>query len=73
MDDEKLEGALYDLLAAVTIADFDDEPEITVPRELSDLDMVSTLNEQGVLTLNKGLVLRMKSGAEWQVTIVQSG
>ncbi len=73
MNDAELERALYDLLAAVTMADFDDEPEITVPDELADLDIISTFEEAGLLTMNKGLVLRMKDRSEWQITIVRSG
>lgn len=73
MNDAELERALYDLLAAVTMADFDDEPEITVPDELADLDIISTFEEAGLLTMNKGLVLQMKDRSEWQITIVRSG
>ncbi len=73
MNDAELERALYDLLAAVTMADFDDEPEVTVPEELVELDVVSTFEEQGLLTMNKGLVLRMKDRSEWQITVVRSG
>lgn len=72
MNDTELERALCDLLAAVTMADFDEEPEVTVPAELVDLDVVSTFEEQGLLTMNNGLVLRMKDRAEWQITIVRS-
>lgn len=72
MNETEMERALYDLLAAVTIADFDDEPEITVPDELVDLDMVRTFDEAGLLTSNKGLILRTKSGVEFQIAIVKS-
>jgi hypothetical protein len=33
---------------------------------------VRTFNEAGVLTMNSGLVVRIKDGSEFQVTIVQS-
>ena len=33
---------------------------------------VSTFEDVGMLTLNKGLVVRLENGAEFQVTIVQS-
>lgn len=37
-----------------------------------DLQSVETFEEAGVLTGNKGLVLRMADGSEFQVTLVQS-
>ena len=37
-----------------------------------EVDRVQTFEEAGVLTMNKGLVIRMKDHREFQVTIVQS-
>jgi hypothetical protein len=33
---------------------------------------VSTFEEAGVMTMNRGLVVRLTNGAEFQVTIVRS-
>ncbi len=72
MNDAELERALYDLLAAVTVADFDGDPEIAVPDELAALDMVRTFDEAGLLTSNRGLVLRLRDRSEFEISIVRS-
>ena len=46
--------------------------EIEPPEELGYIHSTETFEEAGVLTMNKGLVLRMKDGSEYQVTIVRS-
>jgi hypothetical protein len=38
----------------------------------SEVKGVSTFDESGMLTRNNGLVVRIKDGSEFQVTIVQS-
>ena len=38
----------------------------------SELDMVRSFEESGIMTLNKGLVIRMKDGSEFHVSIVKS-
>lgn len=40
--------------------------------EGGNVKSVSTFDEAGVLTRNKGLVVRMGDGSEFQITIVQS-
>jgi hypothetical protein len=37
-----------------------------------DIDSARDYDENGILTYNKGLVVRMASGDEFQVTVVQS-
>ena len=72
MDEHEMQTALNDLFAALILAaDCDEYPE-DLPDELSEVEMVQTYDEAGILTNNKGLVLRMKDGTEWQVTLVQS-
>ena len=76
MDEQDMQGHLYDLFAAMTMADFTDAQEIAVPCELLDnregIDWVSTFSESGVLTNNAGIVVRMKDGREFQISIVRS-
>lgn len=40
--------------------------------ETEDCFDAQTFKETGVFTMNKGLVLRMKDGSEFQITIVRS-
>lgn len=72
MDEREMETALNDLFAELILeADCDEYPE-DLPEELSGLEMVRTFEEAGILTYNKGLVLRMKDGSEFQITVVRS-
>jgi hypothetical protein len=40
--------------------------------EWEKVESIRSFDEEGVLTMNKGLVLRMEDGSEFQITIVQS-
>ena len=72
MDEREMETALNDLFAELILeADCQEYPE-DLPEELSGVEMVRTFEEAGILTYNKGLVIRMKSGAEFQLTVVRS-
>ena len=72
MDEYEVQTALNDLFASLILAaDCGEYPE-DLPDELSEVEMVQTYDEAGILTNNKGLVLRMKDGAEFQLTLVKS-
>ena len=72
MDEHEMQTALNDLFANLILAaDCDEYPE-DLPDELSEVEMVQTYDEAGILTYNKGLVLRMKDGSEFQLTLVKS-
>ena len=58
MNDIDIETMLYELL----------QDEEAVP----EVKQVQTFEEAGVLTYNRGVVVRADDGAEWQITIVQS-
>lgn len=60
--EETMQGALCDLLAGYT-----DSSEI----DWADV-RVRTFEDAGVLTYNKGLVISLPDGSEFQLTIVQS-
>ena len=72
MDEHEMQTALNDLFAGLILAADQDEYPEDLPDELRDLDMVRTYDEAGLLTGNQGLVLGMKDGSEFQVTIVRS-
>jgi hypothetical protein len=58
VNDIDIETMLYELL----------QDEEAVP----EVKQVQTFEEAGVLTRNRGVVVQVKDGAEWQITIVQS-
>jgi hypothetical protein len=63
------EKELQDMLGWLLINGSDDadaEPLVNA------LDGVSTFDDAGVMTLNKGLVLYLDDGQEYQLTIVKS-
>ncbi len=72
MNENKMQTALNDLFANLILAaDCDEYPE-DLPAELGTVEMVQTFEEAGIMTNNKGLVVRMKDGSEFQMTLVQS-
>ena len=62
MNERDFEQVLHQLL---TGSDVDGDEDLQGAR-------VSTFEEDGILTHNRGLVVRLQNGAEFQVTIVQS-
>ena len=71
MNEQSMQDALNALSADVMLC-INTGDEIEPPEELEGVDSIQTFEEAGVLTMNKGLVLRMKDHREFQVTIVQS-
>ncbi len=57
MNEQQVQDMLYDLL-----------DEEGMEQDFA----VRTFEEEGVLTMNKGLVLRFPDGSEYQLTIVRS-
>jgi len=51
-----------------------DIEELLIERlsEQDDAHSITTFEDAGVMTRNKGVVLRMEDGSEFQVTIVRS-
>jgi hypothetical protein len=68
MNERKFERTLQEVLEAVAASSSQDR---IAGEELSDAG-ISTFEDAGVLTNNRGLVVRLQNGAEFQVTIVQS-
>ena len=71
MNEQTLQDALNALIADVMLC-IQTGDEIEPPKELEGLDSIRTFEEAGVLTMNKGLVIRLKDRREFQITIVQS-
>lgn len=71
MNEQTMQDALNALIADVMLC-IETGDDVEPPEEMETIDSVQTFEEAGVLTMNKGLVLRMKDRREFQVTIVQS-
>ena len=72
MNEIELQDALKTLLEELSYMDDDDFDRYDLPPELAEIERVSTFEEAGVLTCNRGVVVQTNDGAELQVTIVQS-
>jgi len=70
MDEHEMTQAMMDLMNSAFEAAIDDEVE--VPMELQNVRDMRTFENAGVLTSNAGFVIRMRDGAEYQVTLVRS-
>ena len=71
MNEQTMQDALNALIADVMLC-IDTGDEVDPPEELKDVESIQTFEDAGVLTMNKGLVIRLKDHREFQVTIVQS-
>lgn len=72
MTDEEIEYILHDLFCASTLADYGHEPFISLSQRLSALDWVCMFRELDAKTTQRGVVLRMKDGREFQINIHQT-
>ena len=72
MSEHDLEQALAGILDEASVTEPDDEMTATIPVELTGVRDVASYRDAGVLTNNAGLVVLMKDGSEFQITIVQS-
>ena len=70
MNEHELAQALMDLMNEAFEAAIGDKVE--VPVELQNVRDIRTFENAGVLTSNAGLVVRMTTGEEYQITLVQS-
>ena len=48
------------------------DADVQPPAELAAIDSIWTFEDVGILTTDKGLVIRMKDRSEFQMTIVKS-
>lgn len=65
MTEQRFQDCLNTLLEAVSFGNHDDW-------DGKPIDLVRSFSDEGVLTYNKGLIVRMEDGTEFQITIVKS-
>jgi len=71
MTEQTMQDALNALIADMMLC-IDTGDEMEPPEEFEGIDSIQSFEEAGILTNNKGLVIRMKDQREFQITIVQS-
>ena len=72
MNETELQDRLYDLLENLLVRVVGEDLPDELPEELRQIDDVRRFADEGLLTNNKGLVLHMQDGREFQITIVRS-
>ena len=74
MNEQELEAALKRFLDELVGIEPDDCGDVPIPAspEVCGIDEVRTFENAGVMTMNRGLVVSMADGTEFQLTIVQS-
>jgi hypothetical protein len=72
MDEREFERMLEDLLTNIAAMDDEQRDDAGLPDEAANIKRVSSYDSEGMLTRNRGLVVRCTDGSEFQVTIVQS-
>ncbi|MCG3180435.1 MAG: hypothetical protein BIFFINMI_02796 [Phycisphaerae bacterium] len=72
MNENEFQDALKTLLEELSFMDDEDRADAGLPDELATASRIDNFQDAGVLTRNAGLVVRMKDGSEFQLTIVQS-
>ena len=71
MNERQMQNALHNLIENLIDAQRHDK-DIEMPDGMGEFGQVHDFAEAGLLASNKGLVITMKDGSEFQVTIVQS-
>jgi hypothetical protein len=74
MTEQRFQDCLYMLLESISDNDFTDEDGDTLWPILTGSDNISevrSFNDEGMLTNNKGLVVKLENGSEFQLTIVK--
>ena len=75
MNEQRFQDCLYTLLQSISDNNFADEDGDTLWPILTGSDNISevrSFNDEGMLTNNKGLVVKLENGSEFQLTIVKS-
>jgi hypothetical protein len=74
MTEQRFQDCLYVLLQSISANDYTDEDGDTlwpVLKETDNISGVRSFSDEGMLTNNKGLVIKLEDGSEFQVTIVK--
>lgn len=75
MTEQRFQDCLYILLQSISVNNFADEDGDTLWPILTAADNISHVSsfaDEGMLTNNKGVVVKLKDGSEFQLTIVKS-
>lgn len=64
MTEQRFQDCLYILLDAIAMDEHDDW-------DGGPIEVVRSFDDMGMLTTNKGLVVRLEDGSEFQLTIVK--
>lgn len=75
MNEQRFQDCLYILLESISDNNFVDEDGDSLwpllEGFLDNISEVRSFDDEGMLTNNKGLVVRLKRGSEFQLTIVK--
>jgi len=74
MNEQRFQDCLYILLESISDNNFADEDGDTLWPILTGSDNISevrSFNDEGMLTSNKGLVVKLEDGSEFQLIIVK--
>ena len=72
MDAERIEKALLGLLDEISSFDAEDLRDFSDATEAFKGCRPETFENAGILTTNRGLVLRLRDGSEFQIEILRS-
>ena len=72
MNERQMQNALESLLANLIEAQRRGRDEIEMPDGMGEITEVEDFVQAGVLTQDKGLIIRLADGSEFQLTINQS-
>lgn len=72
--EQQVEEFLQQLLTNLADADPDNDELVDLADDMSEMAdaSVRTFEDMGLLTSNKGVVLRLKNGSEFQIAVHQS-
>jgi hypothetical protein len=72
MNDRSFQDILLDVFKSIEHREIDDDNLREIVLDKLPIVRTCTFHERGVLTRNKGLIVELANGDEFQITIVQS-
>jgi hypothetical protein len=72
MNERQMQNALESLLVELMDAQRHERDEVRMPDGMGEIAEVEDFVQAGVLTRDKGLIIRMADGSEFDITITQS-
>jgi len=73
MDEQAFQESLQGILESLCYLDEDDKAEVegALGVDVFEVERVTSFSDEGVLTMNAGLVVTLSDGSRFQLTIVQ--